>query len=135
MKPISMLAVLAVLSMPAASVQAHHSGAMFDRDNELQIKGEIKEFRWTNPHVYVDVYATSPRASDAQVWSIEFTSPGNLARRGWNKRSLQPGDKVTMTIAPLRDGAPGGMFRKVIFDATGKVLTSEGLRQQTVPTE
>ncbi len=136
MKPILAAAAILALGISVGDAQAHHSGAMFDADHPIDIKGEVKEFRWTNPHVYVEVYGSSVAKPQPQVWSIEFTSPGNLSRRGWTKHTFQPGDKVTMTITPLREGTPGGGFRKVIFEATGKVITAvSSLRQQTSPTE
>jgi hypothetical protein len=95
----------------------------------------VKELRWTNPHVFLDVYANSTAKPEIQVWSIELTSPGNLTRRGWTKRTLKPGDDVVVTIAPLRDGKPGGGLRKVVNTATGQELGNGGLRDQTSPIE
>lgn len=47
-------------------------------------------------------------------WSIEAGSPNQMSRKGWSKRSLVPGEKVTVILGPLRDGRPGGSFHKVI---------------------
>jgi hypothetical protein len=45
-----------------------------------------------------------------------------MGRSGWTKRSLNPGDRVTVTFSPLRDGGPGGSLRKVQLP-DGKTLT------------
>ncbi len=125
-------AVLTGLALPIAPALAHHSFAMFDFSKTLTIHGVVKEFQWTNPHVILWV-ETEARAGEAPVmWSAELTSPGNLTRTGWTKRSLQPGDKVDVDISPLRDGQHGGGFRRVTVLATGQVLTSD-LRTQGKP--
>ena len=46
-------------------------------------------------------------------WAIEMTSPNNLAVEGWKRSTLKPGDKVTIQVHPLRDGAKGGSFAAV----------------------
>ncbi len=69
---------------------------------------------------------TTPGAGGTpEVWSAELTSPGNLIRGGWSKRTLKPGDKVLVDINPLRDGAKGGGFRRVVLQDTGQVFTSD----------
>jgi hypothetical protein len=49
---------------------------------------------------------------DGQVvtWGLEGMSPNFLARRGWERTTLQPGDQVTVSLRPLNSGEPGGMF-------------------------
>ena len=44
------------------------------------------------------------------AWGFEGMSPNYLDRRGWTKKTLQPGDQVTVTFRPLKDGSHGGMF-------------------------
>lgn len=112
-----LVAGMAIASVP---VLAHHSFAMFDSSKEVTLEGEVKEFQWANPHVWVQVMAPAPDGSGEIVeWSIEGSSPNGLVRRGWTRKSLQPGDKVTITIHPLRDGTAGGSLMKVI-GADGK---------------
>jgi hypothetical protein len=47
------------------------------------------------------------------MWAVEMTAPNNLMRSGWNRRTLQSGDEVVLTIRPLRDGGLGGTFVRV----------------------
>ena len=55
-----------------------------------------------------------------------MTSPGNLVRAGgWTRNSVKPGDKVTITMAPLRDGKRGGALKKVTLVDSGKFLTAD----------
>ena len=102
---------LAAVSGPAL---AHHSYAMFDRDKELKLNGTIKNFYWTNPHSAIEIDV--PNASGGvDTWGVECNSPNNLARMGWKSTSLKPGDKVTISIHPLRSGEHGGSFMYVTF--------------------
>jgi Family of unknown function (DUF6152) len=101
---IAMTAFYAV--QPAA---AHHSFEMFDMSKAQTITGTIKEFQWTNPHTFTFLDVPNDKGG-VDTWAIEGMSPNFLGRRGWSKRTLNPGDKVTITIAPLKDGQKGGTF-------------------------
>ncbi|MGC4029499.1 MAG: DUF6152 family protein [Steroidobacteraceae bacterium] len=104
------LAALAAIAVPVA---AHHSFSMFDMKKEMTLTGEVKEFQWTNPHIWVQLMA--PGADGKVVeWSIEGNSPSTLSRTGWSKRSVAPGDKVSIVIHPLRDGQNGGSLVKIV---------------------
>jgi hypothetical protein len=120
-----MATILSVAALAVAvPVLAHHSFAMFDFTNTVTFKGTVKEFRWTNPHVILLVEAPPKGAEAAQVWSMELTSPGNLTRMGWTRRSFKPGDKIQLLFNPLRDGKHGGAFRQATLLDTGQVFSS-----------
>ncbi len=82
---------------------------MFDPAQSVTLQGEVKEFRWTNPHVFIQ-FMTTAQDNTSQEWSIEMTSPEHLARAGWRPGTLKRGDKVTLVIHPLRNGEHGGQF-------------------------
>jgi hypothetical protein len=77
---------------------------MFDRTRVIEISGVVKEFAWTNPHSSFKVEVAD------QTWSIEMNGTSNLVHEGWKKTTIKAGDKVSVTINPLRDGRPGGWF-------------------------
>ena len=133
-RPFALVAALAALAAIAGSqpALAHHSFAMFDFDRTMTLKGVVKELQWTNPHVILWVEATPAAGGAPEVWSAELTSPGNLTRMGWTKRTLKPGDKVAVDISPLRDGGKGGGFRRAVLESTGQIFTSD-LRNQGKP--
>lgn len=114
-------ALAAVLSL-AVPASAHHSFAMFDPSKARTLKGTVKEFRWVNPHVSLFVLAEGATGGPPELWAVELTSPGNLTRLGWTRKSLKVGDKVLVEINPLRDGQKGGGFRKATLVETGQVL-------------
>lgn len=93
-------------------VMAHHSFEMFDMAKVRTITGTIKDFQWTNPHTFTFIDVPNDKGG-VDTWAIEGMSPNFLGRRGWTKHTLSPGDKVTITIAPLKDGQKGGTFLRV----------------------
>ena len=117
-------ALIAASSLPAS---AHHSFAMYDPDKLQTVTGAVQDFEWTNPHAVIWLLASVPDGQVADRWSVELpTSPGNLTRMGWTKHSLKPGDRVAITLNPLRDGRHGGSLKKVTLLDTGQVLTASG---------
>ena len=122
MKSLKLAALaLAATAVMAAPALAHHSGVMFDRSKQVVLKGTIKEFGWNNPHSWIRIMAPAPAGGAVEEWTVEMGAPGGLARAGWTKTSLKPGDQVELTIYPLRSGGPGGSFKQVIT-ADGKTL-------------
>jgi hypothetical protein len=103
----ALIAVAALLT--AIPALAHHSFAMFDQSKSVTLQGTVKDFRWTNPHVFVQLLVKTDSGSEEE-WSIEMTSPEHLARVGWKPGAMKPGDKVTLVIHPMRDGSAGGQF-------------------------
>jgi len=98
------------LAMLLHSAGAHHSFAMFDAKQSVTLHGVVKEFRWTNPHVFIQLLASDEAGVAAGEWSIELTSPEHLARAGWRPGTLKSGDRITLVIHPIRDGSKGGQF-------------------------
>src|SRR5207302_6553288 len=86
----------------AAPAQAHHSGAMFDSGKTVTLGGTVMNFEWTNPHAWIEIMAMDA-AGQPERWRIECPAVNIIARKGWRKESLSPGDQVTLTILPMRD--------------------------------
>jgi hypothetical protein len=115
------LAAAALTAGAAAPALAHHSFAMFDNQKEVQLVGTVKEFQWTNPHTWIQVVVPDAAGTSTSEWSVEGGNPGDLARRGWKKTSLKPGDKVTVRIHPMKNGSNGGSLVGVTL-ADGTVV-------------
>jgi hypothetical protein len=111
------LAVAAV-GLPAA---AHHSFAMFDQRKIVTLDGTVHQFQWTNPHAFIELDVEN--RGRTQRWSIELNSPNNLTRQGWRRSSLKAGERISVRIAPLRNGNPGGLFLD-LRKPDGRVLDS-----------
>ena len=128
---LSVATAAGVLAM-AAPAFAHHSFAMFDNAKEMTLVGTVKEFQWTNPHTWIQVMVKNAQGQ-MEEWSVEGSSPNGLARRGWSRTSLKPGDQVTMMIHPLKSGEKGGSFMSAKFP-DGRALGGEnGPQRPTVP--
>lgn len=121
------LAAVAALVVTGAAF-AHHSFAMFDRDKEVVLTGTVHEFQWTNPHAFIEFDVPNDKGQ-AERWSVEMNSPNNLTRQGWKSTYLKNGDKVTVTLNPLRDGKHGGLFVAIVLP-DGKVIKDPTNRQR-----
>jgi len=54
-------------------------------------------------------------------WVAESGAPANMIDAGWRKNSIKPGDQVTVTVLPAKNGNPVGRIVRVEF-ADGKTL-------------
>ena len=109
----------------ATTAGAHHSFAMFDRSRTETIAGTVKEVELINPHGWLRIEVASVDGVQSE-WPVELGGAGQLARIGWTKNTVHPGDKVTVEIHPLRDGSYGGQLISVTLP-NGTVL---GQRQR-----
>ena len=116
----SAVLVVGILLGSALTARAHHSGAGVDRTRTVTVTGVVKEFRWTNPHSWIDLDVTNDKGI-TDTWSVEMTSPAFLLRAGWKASTLKTGDKVSITMRPFRNGDPGGLFMSVALP-DGRVL-------------
>ena len=126
----SLLGCACVLLLTSvAPVLAHHSPAAFDRTKEVKLVGTVKEFRWQNPHTWIEVLVPDDKGKEV-LWGVELTSPTYLIRAGWKSNIIKPGDKVTVVVNPVRSGEPSGIFRSLTL-ADGRVLTERPARLGT----
>lgn len=91
---------------------AHHSDAGIDDSTVVSFEGKVTEFRWRQPHVYIDVETT--QSGEPVVWSIQLAGINSLTRQaGWNSESLTPGDEVFIRLNPAESGKPFGKFSSI----------------------
>jgi hypothetical protein len=112
------LAFAALLAGPAA-VQAHHSFAMFDATKSVSQKGTVKEVQWTNPHVWLKLTVTE-QDKTVQL-DYEGAAIAVLKRANWLKDTVKPGDEVTVTGHPYKDGRGGGSIDYLVLADGRKV--------------
>ncbi len=113
----SAAAIVACLAVFPA--MAHHSGSMFDSAKPMTLRGVVRTFDWVNPHARILI---EPDDQTGKIWMLETTSPGRLARGGWTRRSLQPGDRVEVKMLPAKDGRLMGNLVEIRNLATGVAL-------------
>jgi hypothetical protein len=121
------LALLAVFAaVITAQVAAHHGAGVFDPEKKVTVQGTVTDFQFVNPHVLV--YLTVRDGAKEVQWGGELTSPNRLARDQravkWHKSILKPGDSITVTGHPARNGAPMMDVLKIVDDQ-GTVLIDD----------
>lgn len=116
-------AVFAVSMLAGTSaLVGHHSFAMFDTSKTVMLSGTVTSFEWTNPHAYIEIdVPAQARGAAAKHWSVEMGSPSILQQSGWKFKDLKVGDKVSVSISPLRNGDPGGLLVQATLP-DGRVL-------------
>ena len=113
-----LVTLVATLAIPIA--HAHHSFAAFDRTKKVVLVGKVKEFSFTNPHAWIQLEVQDANGGNTE-WGVECGSPNMMARTGWKKELLKPGDQVAVTVNPLADGRPNGSLVSITL-ANGAVL-------------
>ena len=88
---------------------AHHAASMFDRTQTIELSGEVVEFQWTSPHIWIQVNVEND-AGEIEEWSVEGGVPNRLYRQGWRPNSFEPGDQVMIRGNPMRDGGKAVLF-------------------------
>ena len=95
-------AALGILSPP---LLAHHGSAgVFAQTQTVTFTGTVTELRFNNPHVLLYFDVKTPEG-ETQRWTATLTAPTKLARGGWTKRTLEPGDQITISGRPHNGGA------------------------------
>jgi hypothetical protein len=107
----------------AGAAFAHHGYAMFDKNAETTLQGTVTEFHFVNPHCIVE-FEVKDDKGQMQKWSGELTSPVHLSPRGWKATSLEPGDKLSITGWPARNGVHSLWVTKIV--SNGKELKIGG---------
>jgi hypothetical protein len=105
-------------------VFAHHGNAAYDTDKRVILKGTVTKWSWSNPHCILQLDATD--ANNQMVhWLMETENPSSMIRQGWTDQSFKPGDQVTVTVLPVKNGNPVGRIMEVVL-ANGVKLAGRG---------
>ena len=108
---ISAVSVAAFLSV--APLFAHHGNAAYDTDKRVTVKGTVTQFTWSNPHCLLQFDVTDDGGHMVH-WIAETENPSTMSRNGWSEKIVKPGDQVTVTMLPLKNGKPVGRIIEVI---------------------
>jgi hypothetical protein len=123
MKRSLFVVVIGVLAATGAML-AHHGGNLYDTTKAQVMKGTITKFEWGTPHNQI-FYDTTTDKGEMQHWVASTEPAGVMLERGWTRRSLKPGDVVTVHIYAAKNGATVGNLQKIVL-ADGKELTTQG---------
>lgn len=113
----------AALLLVSGAAFAHHGAAGYDSNKQTTLKGTVTDFRFQNPHaqIFLDVKDSSGKV---QNWILEAVGIATLSRSGWTKSIMKPGDAITVTGNPAKNGSPSMRLTKVVL-ASGKELGLE----------
>ena len=109
----------AAFTAPAFS---YHSFAMFDGEKTITLQGTVKEFEWINPHSWLRIIVNDEKTGKPAVWALELSSPARLVTMGMRADSVRPGDAVSVTFHPMKDGTRGGQFIQAVLPGGKQIL-------------
>ena len=110
-----------------ASANAHHSAAQFDFDNPVSVSGTVVEARFANPHMRLILTVTDDARGTRDI-EFEGHSRNNMIRQGLVPEMFGLGDKITIRIAPMRDGEDGGYITAFVTEdgeAVGRITGAD----------
>ena len=105
--PIPFLVTAGILLVVSPS-SAHHGTSGYDMEKVITLNGTVTSFNWSNPHCLVHIDVKDSKG-DVKDWIVELAAPTLMARNGWTKDSLKPGDDVTAETHPAKNGATTGL--------------------------
>jgi uncharacterized protein DUF6152 len=101
-----------VVSALSPALFAHHGYAAYETDRKITVKGTVTEWFWANPHCVLQFDATDDKGQVVH-WGAETENPTTMTRQGWSKESMKPGDQVTVTMLPVKNGKPIGRILEI----------------------
>ena len=116
-------AMVAVGVLSIRPVLAHHSFAPYETTQQMKLSGVVTDFKWVNPHVYIELDGTDSKSGEKKHWLVECASTSILNRAGWRFNMIKPGDTITVIASPLRTGEPGALLKQITL-ADGRKFTN-----------
>ena len=113
MRTLRILALGVIGAVVAASpLLAHHEWPV-DRTKRVTIQGTVTAFTWANPHVMIalDVEANGTN----ETWKVGGSSPQFMTTCGWNKKTLKPGDVITVIGYRFKDGSNAARMQAIVM--------------------
>jgi hypothetical protein len=107
------------LSVP---LLAHHGAAAYDTDKKITLKATVTQWFWANPHCFLKFDAKDEKGNVVH-WATETSNPSDMVNLGWSKDTFKPGDEITVTFTPVKNGNPVGRVDSVVL-ANGQTLSA-----------
>ena len=126
------IVAVAVALLTGVPLRAHHSGSTLFSDTTTTLKGTVKNWLWSNPHCLLTVEVTGADGQAAQ-WVIELQAPNSIYPGGYRRTTFKPGDAVSVTVHPVKNGRPYGRLVASVL-ADGRELDDGMLRMPAAAT-
>jgi hypothetical protein len=121
----AVLSVAVGVWMLSAPLFAHHAATvLFDTGKRLTLRGTVTEWFWANPHCLLRFDVKDDKGQVVH-WVAETQAPPNMIPYGWSRQSFKPGDEVTITLEPVKNGEPLGRILQAVLPS-GKTLVAGG---------
>jgi hypothetical protein len=126
---LKIIATLACLSLATSSSFAHHGSSAYDFTKLITAKATVTSLNWGNPHCTLK-FDTKEEQGAVTTWTLEMYNPLWMARAGWTKDTLKPGDEILVTFHPAKNGSGNGYIRipesKIVFHGQSLNLDENG---------
>jgi Family of unknown function (DUF6152) len=129
MKTLAIGALSAIL-LVSAPLFAHHGNASYDVNHKTVLKGTVTRWIWANPHCWLK-FDVKDANGKVVHWVGETNNSADMIERGWSRRTFKPGDAVTITLEPAKNGTPVGRITGVVL-ANGQKLGMKYLNSGTL---
>jgi uncharacterized protein DUF6152 len=106
-KATALLVMTLILATGSLALFAHHGNAAYDVSKTITVKGVVTEWFWANPHCLLKIDSKDEKG-EIQHWVMEANNVPSMSKVGWTKSSFKPGDEVTVTMTPPKNGSPVG---------------------------
>lgn len=113
-KCLTVFALTAAVLIALLPVSAHHGNAAFDTGKKVTMKGTVTEWFWANPHCFLK-FDVKDDSGNPVHWVAETNNAPDMIERGWSNKSFKPGDEITVTVEPVKNGRPVGRVLEVVL--------------------
>jgi hypothetical protein len=103
---VSLVSAVALVVALGVTASAHHSAVQYDFGKSASITGVVTKFQAINPHMRLTLRVTDEKGT--REIEVEGHSTNNMYRAGYRDGMIKVGDKITVNVAPLRNGVEGG---------------------------
>jgi hypothetical protein len=106
------------LLLPVGSTAHHSIYGKFDPTSPMTIEGTVTNVDWRDPHVHV--YINVQDGADIVNWAVELESAIDLVRSGWNRDSVQVGDRIRVDGMTARNGSHQLWSNSMVLTSSSK---------------
>ena len=117
------LLIVIGLCASSAALFAHHGSAIYDTAKKLTLQGVVSDWLWANPHCLLEFDVKDDKGVVVR-WNAEVSNPPDMIARGWSRKMFKPGDEITVTLTPAKNGEPIGRIVQVVVN--GKTYQAGG---------
>ena len=117
---ISLLVLLSSASLAGTVAYGHHAfAANYDPNLTGTIEGVVIEVFWANPHVRYFLEVVNENG-ETELWDVESSNIGMMTAEGWNRETIEVGDRIRVSGGLGRDG-----LRRLSLDLDSLEVLSE----------